>query len=541
MSGRLQYRRLRAPQADGETLVDPPIDRSAGPIAQNRQAAATRQLSLGGRSFQDLVHQGRAHLLSAAARYTQRYARADWMAPAATTGQRIYVLGHQPELFHPGVWLKNFVLDGLAKRDDAVAVHVLIDNDVAANVAIPTPSGSIDSPDLQNIELDRPASATPWEERRLVDAAFFRDAGRRITAAIAPFIKAPLAKQLWASLGETNSADAQLGALLARMRHRLELCWGLQTLDVPLSILCDSTTFRWFVAFLLSQADRLRERHNSTLAEYRRLHRLRSDSHPVPDLGGDEFVYELPFWVWNASDARRRKLFAQDTGDGLHLSDGKGWTQRLPRPSPDSFHACEAVLAALEGDGVKIRPRALTTTMYLRVFLGDYFLHGIGGAKYDQITDCLIEDLFGSAAPHYMTVSGTKRLPIDVPEPAAPSLREIERRLRDAEFNPDKLLPAGLSGDRAARAVALAEEKRALLRLADGQINDRRRHESLQRLNVALRDYVSDEKERLLQRRRELERQQRAREILTSREFSLCLFPEAGLRAWLLGAVAGRP
>ena len=40
----------------------------------------------------------------------------------------------------------------------------------------------------------------------------------------------------------------------------------------------------------------------------------------------------------------------------------------------------------LRESGVKIRPRAILTTLYSRLFLSDLFIHGIGGAKYDAWT-----------------------------------------------------------------------------------------------------------------------------------------------------------
>ena len=42
--------------------------------------------------------------------------------------------------------------------------------------------------------------------------------------------------------------------------------------------------------------------------------------------------------------------------------------------------------AGLQTRGIKLRSRALTTTMFVRLFLADAFLHGIGGAKYDEVT-----------------------------------------------------------------------------------------------------------------------------------------------------------
>ena len=41
----------------------------------------------------------------------------------------IFLAGHQPELFHPGVWFKNFALGDLARRYQATAVNLVIDSD----------------------------------------------------------------------------------------------------------------------------------------------------------------------------------------------------------------------------------------------------------------------------------------------------------------------------------------------------------------------------------------------------------------------------
>src|SRR5690606_4296105 len=85
-----------------------------------------------------------------------------------------------------------------------------------------------------------------------------------------------------------------------------------------------------------------------------------------------------------------------------------------------------------------IRTRALTTTLFARLFLCDYFIHGIGGAKYDEVTDQIIEQFYGAAPPGFGIATATLRLPIrGAMEPPLDD-REIARRLRDMRFNPDR-------------------------------------------------------------------------------------------------------
>ena len=88
---------------------------------------------------------------------------------------------------------------------------------------------------------------------------------------------------------------------------------------------------------------------------------------------------------------RRRSATAQavrsPAGQETVLSDRQAVEIRLPlTPDGDAARAVEQ-LADWGRRGVKIRSRALITTLWARLVLGDLFLHGIGGAKYDQVTD----------------------------------------------------------------------------------------------------------------------------------------------------------
>jgi len=58
--------------------------------------------------------QARADLLAAARRWTAAYRQVD-LASDDPEGL-IFLAGHQPELFHPGVWFKNFALGAIARQ-----------------------------------------------------------------------------------------------------------------------------------------------------------------------------------------------------------------------------------------------------------------------------------------------------------------------------------------------------------------------------------------------------------------------------------------
>jgi hypothetical protein len=49
--------------------------------------------------------------------------------------------------------------------------------------------------------------------------------------------------------------------------------------------------------------------------------------------------------------------------------------------------------------------------MFLRLFVADLFVHGIGGGRYDQITDRLIRSHFGVVPPVFAVTTATLYLP----------------------------------------------------------------------------------------------------------------------------------
>ena len=97
-------------------------------------------------------------------------------------------------------------------------------------------------------------------------------------------------------------------------------------------------------------------------------------------------------------------------------------------------------LLALAERGVRIRTRALITTLAARLLLGDLFLHGIGGAKYDHVTDRLIADFFGLEPPGYMVVSGTLHLPVTHQPARGDDLLQLRHRIRELEFHPEQFV-----------------------------------------------------------------------------------------------------
>ncbi len=495
MDEALTHRHLRAPAVDGGRLIDPPLTAVGELLEQNTAAAEHRDYDLQGRALGDLAQQARAELLEAAYRYTRTYR--DIPRPTITRGTRVFLAGHQPQLFHPGVWFKNFVLSEIARRHGGVAVNLAIDSDTIKTAAVRVPSGTAAAPWVENVPLDRPTAEIPFEERTIVDRECLDSFGRRAEETISGLVERPLVREFWPLVVERAKQCDNLGLCVAQARHQQEGLWGASTLEIPQSVVCNLPAFHWFACHLLARLPRLWEQYNRSVADYRRTNHVRSSAHPVPDLAIDDDWLEAPFWIWDRTNPRRRRLFVRQQGDEIVLSDRRSLEHRLSLSPEGEAHRAAQQLADLAAGGVRLRTRALITTLFARVFLSDLFLHGIGGAKYDQVTDALAERFFGLKPPGYMTLTATLRLPIAREAIAPEDGRRIDQQLRELVYHPERHVDAIQD----ARADVLVREKQDWIHTAPTPQNAKLRGDRIRAVNQALAPWVTPQRERLLEAR----------------------------------------
>lgn len=202
--------------------------------------------------------------------------------------------------------------------------------------------------------------------------------------------------------------------------------------------------------------------------------------------------------------------------------------------------ACCAVeqLRSLRDRRVRLRTRALTTTMFARYLLSDLFIHGIGGAKYDELGDAVAGTFFGIAPPAYLTLSLTLWLDLGT-DPASPErLKAIERRLRDLTYNPDRNLDPACAGDEAVR-VALVAKREALAGPTGTRHQRIERFRAIRRANESMQGCIEGFRAALLQERQQLLAGLHRNALARHREYAFVLHSEASLRAVFRRVVPG--
>jgi hypothetical protein len=487
----LRPRQYRTPAGDGETLIDPP----PGDVPQLLNQA--KLFHLPGRTFDGLsLPEWRA-----SARREVLSLISDQSPPLQPSAW--FVAGHQPELFHPGVWLKYFVMSQLANKRNAVALNLIVDNDVpkSAAVRVPVwrPGIAAEDVTITHIQFDSPPGDVPYEEWYPRDAELFESFPNRLKAATKEWPFEPIGVPRW------NVRERHIVKMLSTIRHDHERKWGLRNLELKVSQLCSTETFVGFVHAIVEDTPRFHECYNSAVRAYRAVNKIKSRHHPVPDLASDGDWLEAPFWCWTSDEPHRQRPFVRQTAQGLRLRWGRhesNW------PNSD----------------VKLRPRALTLTLFVRLALADSFIHGIGGGKYDELTDAISTSYFGAAPPAYMIVSGTLRLPF--PQfPTRPSdTMTALRRERDVQWNPHRHI---------AMPELAAERSKLLTMPVETRLQRRERYTALRRNLSRWQSAMASSLLDAQSERVRVDAEQGANAVLGSREHSWALYPEEMLREWL--------
>ena len=92
--------------------------------------------------FRTLADQSREEMLRAAIAYTSSYRNLSGDHAHWRSSSPLIFAGHQPDLFHPGVWAKNFAMGAFAASRGGVAINLLIDADVPKSTSLKVPTGS---------------------------------------------------------------------------------------------------------------------------------------------------------------------------------------------------------------------------------------------------------------------------------------------------------------------------------------------------------------------------------------------------------------
>jgi len=501
----LNFQALRTPAHDGAILIEPAAQKLRALAAENRSRFASYPGGIAGADWATLRRQTRA-------------------AIGVDGGTPVIMTGHQPEFIHPGVWAKYIVADRLARALKGAAVNLVVDNDVPKTLALAVPVVTAGEIVVHQVPFVEKGAGLPYEFLPGLDARTSRQIRERIAGLLADAYDASAMPAFFE--GFCTPHDGGLAGQMAAGRAAVERLFDVHLRDVRVGRVWGGP----MPADWIRRAREFAASYNQALAEYRREEGIREADRPIPDLHIAGSRVELPLWVC-ATGSPRQRLYVEQAAGQIRFFAG---TEPAGTIATDELNDGERFARLLHAAGGRvIRPRALALTLWARLLACDLFVHGIGGAKYDRITDRIIRSYYGIEPPAMACVSATLRLPLPRSPVSRADLFAARRRVRDVRYQPERWatdIPEALPL-LAARLHAI-EQSESLRRDADGRRDHSARREVFERLRglnaqlLALRPSVVDEARAELERIEHMVRQDR---IATGREYFFALFPRAKL------------
>lgn len=513
-----QFQQFRAPRQDGQSLVWPPLSSVDTLLDTNRRVHQSLPAELAA-----LRDEARSGLIQQALQYTRQYRDAGLLTETATPSCPIIMSGHQPTLFHPGVWFKNYSLSQLSAQQKALAINMVVDGDVSGPTSISVPVRQSENElDLESVPYDLSGAGLPYEQATIGDRECFESFGGAVANRLRGFIDAPLIEALWPLAREHGRKTNNTAQAIAVARHTLESEMGWQSLEIPQSQICQTPQFASFIALILDELPRFVQCYNEAANVYRAAHGIRSTAHPVPNLAQADGWIEAPLWNYSDASPQRRAVWVRHQGSHLTVSDRQGFEVSAHR---ESLTDC---LLSLESKQVKLRSRALLTTMYVRMLLSDLFLHGIGGGKYDQLGDLIGQAFWQCPPTRFMVLSASVLLPEHErhsPLRIKQQLQATHNALRDCRFHGERF-----EGEHAV-SHQLVEQKQALLASLPPRRQRKQWHAEMKAVNHAMSNQLGQLQEQLHEQSLTLQTEGRLAERWNSREYAFCLYPQEQLQA----------
>ncbi len=595
------------PKSNKEVFIDPPISSIPDLVQENRRKIRGYRFEINNVPFQVLRDKTRNELLHRAIRYTGKikslfgdygselplHTKNDILQDASwqinqgriliegsildydsIKNMPIIQTGHEPVLYHPGIWIKNHLIQQLSEKLNGIGVNMIVDNDACNMGFIYVPVFFTEPAAIQKVAFIKNKENVAYEEIKFDDLKILLRFKEEVVALLRKNIDKGLTTHLFQAV-DRISPDSfshitrryekmkrgtrekiifgnmlvsferfmnrvmeyhrrgciDMAELLTTARSTLEEEFSLKNLEVPVSWMCDTEGFYYFLMHILCEADRFATIYNEKLAEYRILHKIRSNANPLPNLKTTGDLVELPFWVWKAG-GQRDKCYLLSDDEFLKIKDGSDILITLRKD--DNMLKNISRLKTLMENQMKIRPRAITTTMFSRLFFSDMFIHGIGGAKYDTITDEIIREFFHVDPPDFVTVSTTLFLPFDILDLDHSIPQIMHHDLRDMNYNPERYASAEIQND--AEFACKVEKKQKLLEEMPAGNKEKRRwcFHQIKELNKSMLSQIHT---KLLEKQREIDTTAQAlayNKVAGFREYPVYIYPMETLKEHFL-------
>jgi len=471
----------------------------------------------------------RRELLGIARTYTQRTLD---LIDVNNIPENVITTGHQAIWHHCGIWAKSLATCEFAKVVDGNSLHLVLDHDICDTAMVlpkQNPDGNWYS---EKIEIEPEQKEIPLEFRRLPQEKYTKTFVDAVTKAH----PGQFCNDIWLEhvpfksnriLSFSNIAD-----IITYLQSILNVALGLNVMYLPVSKLSESNSFINFVISIMREAINFATTYNNAVTK--QINELRigqRDSVQRLKLDKIEDFIELPFWLHLPNGKRTSLYVGSQKTDKIII--GTASTALGELDSACLSGKADQLKNMLQQYNYRLRPKAVSLTLFVRLYLADWFVHGIGGSLYEPVTDYIIENYYRIKQLKFGTISCTMTLPVTstVTFPKD-NISQLKHELHNIKHNPEKYIHKSIL-EKEPAASLLRAKKESIVQAKDRSLPPSLRKSawsSLLRINESLSEYARDTAEMVEKKIVELEKNKNSQETCNFREYFFGLFPEKKLR-----------
>ena len=346
----------------------------------------------------------RTELVNTAVEYTHRMG-----LPVSylKSRQTIIVTGHQPTWHHCGIFAKNIIIDKFARQTSGIAVQLILDHDIC-NTSMSLPEYDNDGLlRFKTIHLEEKHRNIPLELRPVPSKERLREFIDSVLKTGNSFCSDIWCQNLQSVLNEAESCK-NIADLITQLQAWLNRAFGLEIIYLPVSLMSQSDSFAGFVCSAICEAVDFVRIYNKAIKDKRQTDNLKPNQ-TIRILKTDYLnnKIELPFWLVSKT-GKRASLYVSLNDRNLRIGTADKIVGTIDSSGGKKLH----LLEILRKNKCVIRPKAVTLTLFARLYLAELFVHGTGAENYEYITDRLIEDYYKISNVNFGVATATMTLPV---------------------------------------------------------------------------------------------------------------------------------
>jgi len=539
----MERRFFKVLQKNKQVFLSPSVGKISSFLEENKKIFNQYSFTILNQPFREVRENCRKGVVKEALKFSKKF-DPDIGEKINPAYQYIVQSGHQPVFFHPGIWIKNIFLNELLKSpllDKCLGLNIILDNDICKDLNFSLPAFSsggnlkleeVDflsptlTPNLPFEEYPCPSLelVTKFIQNIICKFKLLESENKNILNNFKNFARC---LENSSRFCDQNYKRKNLGEFLGLARRLYEQESEPAYLEIPFSQICNSDEFLSFFLEIIKNIETFSKIYNNKLDEYRKLFKIRNRAHPSPNLMIKENFIETPFWIWKGGDQRRKIFILKEEEKNYLYNDSY---EKIFFMKKNGLKSLFSLKTLLKERGLKIRPKAFLLTLYNRLFISDLFIHGLGGAKYDLVTDEIIREFFKVEPPHFLVVSCTLHLNFkSSPGTSSDSkISTLKKKIRDLEFNPERYVDElPLTKKEEIRIGELAEKKTELIKKIKktlSPIEKRKISEEIKAINNFMAEKIIPLNYELNKKIEKEEEKIKQSKVYTFREFPYCFF-----------------